>query len=230
MLVEVLVRVSGAAEGGEPFGDVVGDVAHMVEEGAETLLGDFALVKSDGLDLVVPGAEATVDGEVLRGEVVVEEVPVVFGCLDIEFYLLNSLIHIDLGFDVDVDAQRCLANANQANFAFAVESEDGIVLPADVVEEHGGAHGVGDFVEETCGAVHGVDGATLVGTEMLHQGVAHFGIGGHADGGETQFVLELLCQGVDDIGGQGEGESEDGGEVVVVAGANAHVGGTIAVE
>ena len=37
LLIILLVRMGGAVEGVEPVGDVVGDGAHMVEEGAEAV-------------------------------------------------------------------------------------------------------------------------------------------------------------------------------------------------
>ena len=230
-LVAVLVGVCRAAEGDEEVvGDVVGHVAHMVEEGAETFLGDLALVGGEGLDLVVPGAVAAVDGEVLGLGVVVEEVPVVLGGFDVDFYFLVALVHIDLGLHIDGDAHGFVADADEADLAFAVESEDGVVLPADVVEEHGGEHGVGHLVELSCGAVDGVGGGALVGSEVVHHSVAHFGAGGAADGHEAELVLEVVGEGVDDGGVDGEGESEDGGEMVFVVAADADGGGAVGVE
>ena len=126
-LVIEVVGVGGAAEHGEPVGDIVLDVAHVVEEGAEAVFRDFALVDGEGFDLVVPGADGAVDGEVLRLAVVVEEVPVVLGCLDVEFHLLVSFVHVDLASDGDRDAQGFVADAHQADFSFAEETEGGIM-------------------------------------------------------------------------------------------------------
>ena len=110
-LVDV-VGVCGTVEGGEPLGDVVADVAYVVEEGAEALFGYLALVEREGFDLVVPRAHGAVDGEVLRREVVVEEVPVVFGGFDIELELLIAFLHIELCLDVDGDTQRGTADTH----------------------------------------------------------------------------------------------------------------------
>ena len=138
-------------EGVKPVGDIIGDGAHMVVEGAETILGYLALVKGDSLDFVLPSTDGAIDGEILGGEVVVEEIPMVFGCFDIEFQFLCVLVHINLGLDLDGDAEGLVVDTHKACLTFAEESEGGVVLPAEVVEEHGGAHGVGYSFEFAVG-------------------------------------------------------------------------------
>ena len=141
----------------------------MVVEGSEAVLRNLALVERNGLDFVFPSAHTAVDGEVLRGEVVVEEVPVVFGGFDIELHFLCVLVHIDLGFHLDGDAEGFVVDTHETRLPFAEEAEGIVVLPAEVVEEEGGAHLLGNLLELSVGAVGGIGGGTFVGTEEIHQ-------------------------------------------------------------
>ena len=230
-VVQALVfRIGCLGEPGEPVGHLGGVAAHKVAEHAETFFFNLALVERQGFDLVGPCAHGAVDGKLLRAEVELEVVPVVLGSLDVEDHLLAVVAFVDLGLEVDFDTHRLVAHGDQTHLAVVVETHGGAVLPLDIVEEQHGLHGIGESGEVARGGIEGIGGGALVGTEVVHHGVAHLGIGGDAQGREAEVLLDVVGHSRHQVGGDGEGDAEDGSEVVVGIVLDAHLGGTVGVE
>ena len=191
MLKIVLFGVDISGEVAEPTLDLAGVGTYGVSEGGEPVGFDLAAVEREGFDLVDPSAVGGVDGEFGGSEVVLEEVPVVASGLDVEGHGLRAAAAVDLCFEVDLDPHGLVARGDEVDLAVEVEAHGGHVLPLEVVEEERGAHGSGEVVEGGVVAVDGIGCGTSIGSEVVHQGVAHFGAGGHAGGREAEVLLKV---------------------------------------